>query len=89
MHWAHLPRRLEDRRQVEVSGLGSTEALVDLEHVCTPDHLVDGPEAKLRHVPAELFCEIVKEVDDVLRLACELGTKLRVLRGDTDGAGVH
>lgn len=72
-----------------MSGLGSTEALVDLEHVCAPDHLVDGPEAKLRHVPAELFREVVEEVDDVLRLACEFGTKLRVLRGNTDGASVH
>jgi len=85
----HLPSGLEDSGQVEVGRLGGAELLVDLEHVGTTNHFVDGAETELRHVRAEFLSDVVEEVDDLLRLTSKLGTELRILGGDTDRAGVN
>lgn len=63
---AHLPCRLEERRQVEACRLGVAERVVDLEHVGAADHLVDGAEAELGHDGTQLLGDVVEEVDDVL-----------------------
>jgi len=86
---AHLPRRLEQRRQVEARRLGVAQRLVHLEEVGAAHHLVDGAEAELGHDAAQLFGDVVEEVDDVLGLSRELGAKRRVLGGDADRAGVE
>ena len=53
------------------------------------DHLVDGPEAQLRHHFADLFGDEQEEVLHEFRLAGEPFPQHRVLRGDTDRAGVE
>ena len=53
------------------------------------DHLVDGAEAQAGHDAADLFGNGVEEVDDILGLALELGTKTVVEGGDTDRAVVE
>ncbi|GFZ47935.1 hypothetical protein JCM24511_05682 [Saitozyma sp. JCM 24511] len=85
---AHEVSRLENRRQVEVLGLGRTESLVHTEVIGATDHLVDGAETELGHDGTKLLDDIVEKVDDLLRLASKFGTERGVLRGDTDGAGV-
>ena len=87
--WAHLPSRFEDSGEVEMSCLGSAELLTDFQHIRATDHLIDSSETKFCHMGTKILSKIIKKVDDLLRLTRELGTQLRVLGGDTDGAGVH
>jgi hypothetical protein len=85
----HLPGGLKDGGEIEVSSLGSPELLVDLQHIRTTNHLVDGAEAKFGHVATKFFRNVVEEVNDLFRLAGKLGAELRVLGGDTNRASVH
>src|SRR5262249_18314652 len=50
---------------------------------------VHGPESERRHVLADLLGEEPEEVHDVVGAAGEALAKLRILRGDADGAGVE
>ena len=72
-----------------MSRLRSTKLIVHLEHIGPSNHLVDRAEAQLGHIPTELFGEVVEEVNDVLGLSSKLRAKLRVLRGDTNRAGIN
>ncbi len=59
------------------------------EPVAAADHLLEGAEAELGHQLAHFLGDEAHEVDDVLRLAGELGPQPRVLRGHADRAGVQ
>jgi hypothetical protein len=106
----HRKGGLEKGAEVDRSRLGVAEGVVDAKEVAPSNHLVDCPEPEFGHDRAELFGDVVEEVDDVLRLPCrrrevcergrekrgkeekrtgELGTKNRVLSGDSDGASVE
>lgn len=56
-------------------GLRYAEGLIDFEHVRTSGHLINGAEAQLSHNSAELFGDVIEEVDDLVGLASELGTE--------------
>lgn len=81
--------RSKDQRQVDVLGLCVPQILADLEHLSVADHLVDSPVTKLGHDGTQLVGDVVEEVDDVLRSTLELLAELRILGGDTNGAGVQ
>lgn len=85
---SHQVSRLEDRSQVEMSGLGSSERLVDMEEIGTTNHFVDGSETKLGHDTSEFLNNIVEEIDDLFGLTSEFGSQSRVLSGNTDRASV-
>ena len=78
---AHLPCRL---KHGGMCGLSSGNHLVDFKHINSPDHLIDCAETEFRLVAAKFFGKIIKEVDDLLRLARELGTQLRILGRNAD-----
>ena len=59
------------------------------EHVHAADHLVERAEAQLRHVLAHLFGDEEEKVDDVFRLALELGAQHGILRGHAHRTGVE
>jgi hypothetical protein len=80
--------RRKDERQVNILSLGCAEIIADAESLAVAHHVVDGAVTKLGHDRAEFVGDIVEEVDDMLWRAVELLPKLRVLCGDTDGAGV-
>src|SRR5260370_32056132 len=63
------------------------ERWLEVETVRAPDHLVHRPESEARHVLPDLLGEAPEEVHDVVGLAVEALAKLRILRGDADGAG--
>jgi hypothetical protein len=85
---AHLPRGLEYGTKVDVGRLRVAHAVVNLEHVCATDHLVDGAETELGHDTTQLLCNVVEEIDDMLGLACELRSELRILSSNADRASV-
>ena len=60
-----------------------------LQAVGAPDHLVDRPEAELRHQLAHVLGDEPEVVLDELRLAVELLAQLRILRRDADRTGVQ
>jgi hypothetical protein len=64
--------------------LSSAKLLVDFKHISSPDHLIDCAETEFRHVAAKFFGKIIKEADNLLRLARELGTQLRILGHNAD-----
>lgn len=84
---SHLVCRLEHVREVDVLGLGGSERLVDLEDFAVTDHFVDRSETETGHDDSKLLGDHVEEVDDLLGLSGELGSKEGVLSGDSDGAG--
>ena len=68
---------VQDRAEIDVARLPVLDRLVGVETFDVPDHLVDGAEAQLRHVFAQLLGDEHHEVDDVLGLALELLAQLR------------
>ena len=82
-------RLMEDRGEVEPARLPVLDRRPHVEPIDAADHLVDGPEAELRHQLAHLLGDEAEEVLDELRLAGELLAQLRVLRRDADRAGVE
>ena len=88
----HARRRVrleEQPREVEALGLPVLDHLALVEHLHLADHLGEGAEAHLRHQLAHLFGDEEEEADDMLGLADEALAQHRVLRGDTDRAGVE
>src|SRR4030095_583718 len=60
-----------------------------VEPLDVPDHVMNGPEAELRHVLADFLRDVAEEVLYELRLACEVLAQRRVLSGDADWAGIQ
>ena len=82
-------RWCEQRTKVEPLRLPVDDRVADVEHLRTPDHLVDRAEAELRHYASCVFGDHEQVVHDVLGLARELLPKLGILRRHTDRAGVE
>ena len=80
---------VEDPAEVQVVGLPVVDRAAHLEPLGVADHFLEGPEAELGHVLADFLGHVVHEVDDRLRIAREAGAKDRILRGDSDRAGVQ
>ena len=81
--------RVEDAGEVEAARLPMVGGLAGFEPVHAADHLGNGAEAELGHQLANFLRDEGHEVDHVLGLAGEEAAQLRVLRRDTDGAGVQ
>ncbi len=62
----------QQRCEVQPLGFPVVDGFGDLELVHTADHLVDRPEAELRHQPPRFFGHEEEIVHDVFRLAVEL-----------------
>jgi hypothetical protein len=79
----HREGGLEEGAEVDRSRLGVAEGIVDAEEVAPSDHFVDCPEPEFGHDRAELFGDVIEEVDDVLGLPfrwrelCERGHEKR------------
>ncbi len=52
-------------------------------------HFIHGTEAQFGHNLTEFFCQKVKQVDHMLRLAGKEGSQFRILRSHAHRAGVH
>jgi hypothetical protein len=81
--------RSQDEGQVDVLGLCGTEIISDTEYLTVTDHVVHTAETQLGHNGSELVCDVVEEVDDMLRCANELLAELRVLSSDTNRASIQ
>ena len=84
----HL-RAVQDGGEIQAFGLPMVQGLARIEHIDAADHFVEGAEAELGHVLADLLGDEEKEIDDVLGLALELGAQGGVLGGDAHRAGVQ
>ncbi len=82
-------RHVQHGREVEPVGLPVVDRRHQVEQLGAADRLVDGAEAQLGQVAADLLGEELEEGLDELRLAGELLAQLRVLGGDADRAGVE
>lgn len=83
-----VERVLQHEPQVERAGL-VVAGLGGLDEVGTPDELLEGAHTERSHVTTDLLGHHEHVVDDVLRVTGELPAKHRVLRGDSDRAGVQ
>ena len=81
--------RVENRRKVDALGLPMHIGNVGIDPVHAAHHLIDGAEAELGHVLANLFGDEEEEVDHMLGLALEARAQDRVLGGDAHRAGVQ
>ena len=78
------------QQRVEVNGLRLPVIGLALdEQIGVPDEVLKMSHAQLRHDLADLLRDEGEIVDQVFRLAGEFLAKLRVLRGDSDRAGVE
>jgi hypothetical protein len=85
---SELVRRSKDQRQVDIGGLRSAKILSNPQVFSVANHLIDSSEAELGHDSTQFIGDVVEEVNDVLWGTRELFPKLRILGGDTNGAGV-
>src|SRR5579875_602707 len=82
-------RIVQDCGEIDAFGLPVIHVLPLNQAIDAADHLVHGAEAKLRHNAPQVFRHEEEIVDHVLRLARELLTQIRILRGNPNGAGVE
>src|SRR5450830_1198016 len=82
-------RLVEDRREVQALRLPVRDGLGLVQQVGAADQLVVGADAQLRHQLARFFGHEEEVIDDMFRLALELGAQFRVLRGHAHRAGVQ
>src|SRR6185437_6563186 len=80
---------IEDARQVDALRLPVLDGTAHVELVDLTDHVLEFAEAELRHQLAHFLGDEEEEIDDVLRLAGELGAQYRVLGSAADRAGVE
>ena len=80
---------VQDRAEVEAAGLPVLHGLRGVQRLGLPDRLLERPEPERRQVLAHLLRDVLEERLDEDRRAGEARPQLRVLRGDTDGAGVE
>src|SRR5690242_5989638 len=84
-----LRHLVQDAAEIDTSRLPVLDRLLHVELADLPHHLVEAAEAKLRHQLAHFFSDEEEEVDHMLWLAGELPTQHRILRGNTNRAGVE
>ena len=82
--WYRICAKIDARAPSSARPRARISSLSDL-----ADHLVERPEAQLRHQLAHFLGDEEEEVDDVLRLAGEPLAQHRVLRRHADRAGVQ
>ena len=75
--------------EVHPLGLPVVVGVLEVEDVRPPNHLVYGPESEICHDLPHLFSDEREVGHEMLWLAGELLPQLRILGGDTHGAGVH
>ncbi len=80
---------VQDRIEIQSVSLPVVDRIAGVEDLGMADCLFDASESELGEDLADFFCEELEEVDHEFGLAVESGAQLRVLRGDTDGAGVQ
>src|SRR5258708_17635787 len=80
---------MQDLAEIEAAGFPMFDGLFGLEPVGAADHLVDLPEAKLRHESAHLLGNHAHEIGNVLRLAGETLAKLGVLSGNAHWTSIE
>ena len=76
-------RFVQQRAQIDVPRLPMIDRLAGVQAFDASHHFIQGAEAQLRHVFAQLLRDEHHEVDHVLGLAFELGAQHRVLGRDT------
>ena len=82
-------RLVENRGKIKALCLPVIDRRPRVEHIDATNHFIDRAEAKLRHQFANFLRQHEEEINDVLRLAGKTFTKLGVLRGNADWAGVE
>ena len=80
---------MEDLREVEPGLLPVVLRLADVEHLDVPDHVVDGPEAELRHQLSRFLGDPQQILDDAVGRAREPFAQRRILRRDAHRTGVQ
>ena len=80
---------VENAAVVKTARLPVFDALLHIQEIGAADQVVELADAHLRHQFAQFFGNEEEVVDDVLRLAGELGAQHRILRRDADRAGVE
>ena len=80
---------VEQRPEIHAAGLPVLDGPAHLEFVGAADHLLEGPEAHLRHKLPYLFGDEEEVVDDVLRRPGKALSEFGVLGRDTHGASVQ
>src|SRR5215204_1932704 len=80
---------VEQRREIHAAGLPVLDGLAHLEFVGAADHLLEGPEAHLRHVLPHLFGDEEEVVDGVLGRTGKTPSELGILGRDTHRARVQ
>ena len=78
----------EDRRQIEPIRLPMLNCTVHVEQFAMTDGIFKTAKAELCQVFTHFLREELEEVDDELRLATKPRAQCRILRRDTDRAGV-
>ena len=79
----------EQLGEVEALGLPVFYQFTLVEHLHLPDHFVEAAEAERGHDLAHFLGDEEEIIDHVFGLALEALAQHRVLRGDTDRAGVE
>ena len=82
-------RNSKDRTDIEPRCLPVINRCTGVEHLNVADHFGHRCEAKAGHQFANLFSDVLHEVDDELGLTAEPSTKLWVLRGNANWACVE
>ena len=80
---------VQDGGEIQALGLPMVQGLARFEHIDAAHHFVEGAEAQLRHVLADLLGDEEKEIDDVLGLALEFCAQSRILGSDAHGASIE
>ena len=75
--------------KIETFGLPMIDRFLDLEAIDTANHSIHLPKTELGHQLANFFGNHAHEIDDVLRFAHESLAQLRVLRRNTNRAGIQ
>ena len=81
-------RLVEERREVEASGLPVVNGLAGFEFIDAADHFLNGAEAEFRHDLAEFLRDEAHEVHGVGGIAGEVFAEFGILRGHAHRAGV-
>src|SRR6187399_2107049 len=81
--------RIKDFGKIDALGFPVVDGGSNAQLLHAPYHLIDGSETELRHDLAQVFGNEAHEIDNVRWVTHETLSKFRVLRGDTNGAGIE